>query len=59
MSDRETPDFASPPSRDLPDPARKALEEPHLTAEELQREIGGSEAWDEASEDEDGDAPSS
>jgi len=53
MSDRETPEFASPPGQDLPDPAKEALEEPHLTAEELQREIGDSEDWDEASEDED------
>jgi hypothetical protein len=59
MGDRETPDFGSPPSRDLPDPAREALNEPHLTAEELEREIGGSEAWDEASETADSDAPAS
>jgi hypothetical protein len=51
MSNQETPEFASPPLPDLPDPAREALEEPHLTAEELKREIGDSEAWDEASED--------
>jgi hypothetical protein len=51
MSDPETPDFASPPARDLPDPAREALQEPHLNAEELEQEIGDSEAWDEASED--------
>jgi hypothetical protein len=57
MSDRKTPEFASPPSQDLPDPAKEALEEPHLTAEELQREIGDSEAWDEASEDEGSDSP--
>ena len=56
MSDHETPDSASPPSPDLPDPAREALEEPHLTAEELEQEIGDSEAWDEASEDKDSDA---
>jgi hypothetical protein len=59
MSDQETPESASPPSRDLPDPAREALEEPHLTAEELEREIGDSEAWDEASEEKDSDAPAS
>ena len=47
---------SEPPSQDLPDPAKEALEEPHLTAEELQREIGDSEAWDEASEDEGSDA---
>ncbi len=41
MSDRE----------EVPDPAREALDEPHLDAEELEREIGDSEEWDEASED--------
>jgi hypothetical protein len=51
MSDPEAPDFASPPAPDLPDPAREALQEPHLNAEELEQEIGDSEAWDEASED--------
>jgi hypothetical protein len=57
MSDQETPDFPPPP---VPvDPAGKALEEPHLAAEELEREIGDSEAWDEASEDKDCDAPAS
>lgn len=40
MSDSET----------LPDPAREVLDEPHQSAEELEREIGDSEAWDEASE---------
>jgi hypothetical protein len=35
----------------LPAPAREALDEPHLDAEELEREIGDSEDWDEASED--------
>ena len=53
MSDQEALEFSSPPGRDLPDPAREALDEPHLTAEDLEREIGDSEAWDEASEDED------
>ena len=57
MSDQEAPESALPHDRDLPDPAREALDEPHLTAEELQREIGDSEAWDEASEDEGSDAP--
>jgi hypothetical protein len=38
----------------LPDPAREVLDEPHLDAEDLQREIGDSEPWDEASV---GDAP--
>jgi hypothetical protein len=37
-------------SEKLPDPAREVLDEPHLNAEELEREIGDSEAWDEASE---------
>ena len=40
MSDSET----------LPDPAREVLDEPHQNAEELEREIGDSEEWDEASE---------
>ena len=44
MSDQETPDSASPPPPDLPDPAREALEKPHLAAEELEQEIGDSEA---------------
>ena len=57
MSNQERPELALPPLPDLPDPAREALEEPHLTADELQREIGDSEAWDEASEDKDSDAP--
>jgi len=57
MSDQEAQDLTSPPGRDLPDPAKEALEEPHLTAEELEQEIGDSEAWDEASEDKDTDAP--
>ena len=51
MSDQEAPESASPPGRDLPDPAREALDEPRLSAEDLEREIGDSEAWDEASED--------
>jgi hypothetical protein len=37
-------------SETLPNPAREVLDEPHLDAEELDREIGDSEAWDEASE---------
>jgi hypothetical protein len=56
MTDQKTPD---PLSRDVPDPAREALDEPHLAAEDLEREIGDSEAWDEASEDKDSDAPAS
>ena len=43
--------------QDLPNPAREELEKPHLTAEELEREIGDSEPWDEASEDVGRDAP--
>jgi hypothetical protein len=53
MSDQEAEESASPTGRDLPEPAREALDEPHLTAEDLEREIGDSEGWDEASEDED------
>jgi hypothetical protein len=45
--DRDNPGPAPAPS---PDPAREALDEPPLTAEELEREIGDSEVWDEASE---------
>jgi hypothetical protein len=56
MSDQDAPELGSPPGRDLPDPAREALDEPHLTAEELEREVGDSEAWDEGSEDKDADA---
>jgi hypothetical protein len=40
---------ASVPAEPLVDPARKALDEPHLDAEDLEREIGDSEDWDEAS----------
>jgi hypothetical protein len=57
MSDQEATRLASPPSRDLPEPAREALEEPHLTAEELEKEIGDSDAWDEASQETGSDAP--
>jgi hypothetical protein len=53
MSDQEALESGPPPNQDLPDPAREALNEPHLTAEGLEREIGDSEAWDEASEDKD------
>ncbi len=53
MNDQEALEFASPPRQDLPDPAKEALDEPHLTAEELEQEIGDSEAWDEASEEKD------
>jgi hypothetical protein len=53
MTDQKTPEPSGP---DLPDPAREALEEPHLSAEELEQEIGDSEAWDEVSEDQDAHA---
>jgi hypothetical protein len=53
MSDQKTPEFASPSGPGLPDPAREALEKPHLAAEELEQEIGDSEAWDEESQDKD------
>jgi hypothetical protein len=43
LSDPETP----------PNPARDALEEPPLDAEDLEKEIGDSDTWDEASEDPD------
>jgi hypothetical protein len=42
---------------EVPDPAREALDEPHLDAEELEREIGDSEEWDEASEDDGSEEP--
>jgi hypothetical protein len=53
MSDQEAPETASPPGHDVPAPAAEALDKPHLDAEDLEREIGDSEAWDEASEDQD------
>jgi hypothetical protein len=42
---------------ELPDPAREALDEPRLDAEELEREIGDSEEWDEATEDDGKEEP--
>jgi len=45
--ERDSPGQAPEPS---PDPAREALDEPPITAEELEREIGDSEGWDEASQ---------
>jgi hypothetical protein len=50
FSDRDRPGQGqvSPPS---PDPAREALDKPHLGSEELEKEIGDSDPWDEASED--------
>ncbi len=50
MTDQKIPERPGPGQ---PDPATEALEEPHLTAEELVQEIGDSDAWDEASEDQD------
>ena len=41
----------------VPDPAREALDEPRLDADELKREIGDSEEWDEASEDDGEETP--
>ena len=41
---------------DVPDPAREALDKPRLDAEDLEREIGDSEEWDEASEDDGSEA---
>ena len=46
MTDQKVPHLADPP-----DPAGEELKQPHLDAEQLEREIGDSEAWDEASED--------
>jgi hypothetical protein len=43
--------------QDLPNPAGEELEKPHLPAEELEKEIGDSEPWDEASEEVGGDVP--
>jgi hypothetical protein len=51
MTDQKTPEPAGP--GEPPDPAREALKEPHLNADELEQEIGDSEAWDEVSEDTD------
>ncbi len=50
MSDQETPVSPAPPGGVEPDPAREVLEKPHLTAEELEKEIGDSEPWDEDSQ---------
>ena len=41
--------------KEMPDPAREALDEPRLDADDLEREIGESEEWDEASR-EDGES---
>jgi hypothetical protein len=42
---------------DVPDPAREALDKPRLDADDLEREIGDSEEWDEASEQDGGQKP--
>jgi hypothetical protein len=42
---------------DVPDPAREAVDQPRLDAEELEREIGDSEEWDEASVDDEKEEP--
>jgi hypothetical protein len=42
---------------ELPDPARDALDEPRLDAEDVEQEIGDSEEWDEASEKDGSEAP--
>ena len=47
MTDQKAPDLTG-----LPDPAGEELKQPHLDAEELEEEIGDSEDWDEASEEE-------
>jgi hypothetical protein len=50
VSDQETPLSPTPAPEDQPDPAREALHKPHLSAEELEKEIGDSEPWDEDSQ---------
>lgn len=57
MSNQGSPRFASPPEGDQPNPAREALDEPHLSADELETEIGDSEDWDEASQEKESDTP--
>jgi hypothetical protein len=42
---------------DVPDPDREALDKPRLDADDLEREIGDSEEWDEASEDDGREQP--
>jgi hypothetical protein len=49
MSDQEALPSALPPESELPDPAREALDRPPLDAEDLEKEIGDSEEWDEDS----------
>jgi hypothetical protein len=50
VSDQETPESPSAPGGVAPDPAGEALKKPHLTSEELEKEIGDSEPWDEDSQ---------
>jgi hypothetical protein len=50
VSDQETPESPSAPGGIQPDPAREALTKPHLSSEELEKEIGDSEPWDEDSQ---------
>ena len=57
MSDQEALQVAVPAGQDLPDPAREALDKPHLSAESLKGELGDSEPWDEASQEKRSDAP--
>jgi hypothetical protein len=49
MSDQEALPSALPPESELPNPAREALDRPPLDAEDLEKEIGDSEEWDEDS----------
>ncbi|HTZ60790.1 MAG TPA: hypothetical protein VMB49_21925 [Acidobacteriaceae bacterium] len=35
----------------VPNPARRELDQPRLPSDELEREIGDSEPWDEGAED--------
>jgi hypothetical protein len=50
VNDKETPESPSAPGGTQPDPAREALKKPHLSSEELEKEIGDSEPWDEDSQ---------
>jgi hypothetical protein len=40
-----------------PNPGREELDKPRLDAEDVEREIGDSESWDEASEESPEDLP--
>ncbi len=51
VSDQERMQFTSQASNDLPQPARDELDKPPLNAEDLKKEIGDSEIWDPASQD--------